>query len=87
MARDREISISPCRQIQPERTATGTLTIAGQTIPLTQRATVATFADVTPSAFYFDYPNLMLTLGITNGCSTVPLAFCPNDTITRGQNG
>lgn len=64
---------------------TGTLTIAGQTIPVTQRATGATFADVTPSAFYFDYPNLMFTLGITNGCSTVPLDFCPNDTITRGQ--
>ena len=63
------------------------LDAAAQTssVSVTQRATVATFTDVTPSAFYFDYPNLVFTLGITNGCSTVPLNFCPNDTITRGQ--
>ncbi|MGA2589532.1 MAG: protease pro-enzyme activation domain-containing protein [Bryobacteraceae bacterium] len=64
---------------------TGTLTVAGQTITVTQRETATIFTDVSPSTFYFDGVNIMYTSGITNGCSTSPLMYCPNDDTTRGQ--
>jgi len=64
----------------------GTLTIGGQTVSVTQRETDTTFTDVSdPSAYYFDAANIMYQLGISNGCSTAPLMYCPADTNTRGQ--
>ena len=65
---------------------TGTLTVAGQTITVTQRETATIFTDVNdPSQYYFDAVNIMYAYGITNGCSAVPLEFCPNEDTTRGQ--
>ena len=64
---------------------TGTLTVAGQTVTVTQRATAEIFADVIPSAYYFDFANLMDQAGITAGCSTQPLDYCPEATTTRGE--
>jgi hypothetical protein len=63
----------------------GTLTVAGQTVTVTQRATAAIFADVTPPDYYFDFADLMYTAGIAAGCSTIPLDYCPNSTTTRGE--
>jgi hypothetical protein len=64
---------------------TGSLTAAGQVVPVTQRATVTTFADVKPPDYYFDFAGTMYTAGITAGCSASPLDYCPGDTVTRGQ--
>jgi hypothetical protein len=43
------------------------------------------FVDVAPTDYYFDATNIMYEMGITNGCLTVPLEFCPNETNTRGE--
>ncbi len=63
----------------------GNLLIAGQTIPITERGTTQVFADVPPSAYYFDAVNILYSKGITAGCSTNPLNYCPNDTLTRAE--
>jgi uncharacterized repeat protein (TIGR03803 family) len=63
----------------------GTVTIAGQTISVTQRANAQIFADVAPSAYYFDFVNLMATDGITGGCQTSPAEYCPDASVTRGE--
>ncbi len=63
----------------------GTLTIGAQTISVIQRANTQIFTDVPPSAYYFDFTNLMAIDGITAGCSTNPPEYCPNDSITREQ--
>ena len=65
---------------------TSTLTIGGQAVLVTQRETATIFTDVTdPSAYFFNATNLMYTYGITNGCSALPLEYCPNEDTTRGQ--
>jgi hypothetical protein len=64
---------------------TGALTVNGQAVSITQRATATTFTDVSPSGFYFDGANTLYSRGITGGCSANPLKYCPNDRITRGQ--
>lgn len=64
---------------------TGTMTVAGQAVTVTQRATAEIFADVPPTAYYFDFANIMYQSGITAGCSTTPADYCPNATTTRGE--
>jgi hypothetical protein len=64
---------------------TETVLIAGIPITATVLATTQIFADVPPSAFYFDAANLMYTKGITAGCSLNPLDFCPNNPVTRAE--
>jgi hypothetical protein len=66
---------------------TGTLTAAGQTVTVTQRATAEIFADVPPPAYYFDFADLMHQAAITAGCSAQPPDYCPNSTTTRGEMG
>jgi len=62
------------------------LSIAGQTLQLTQRFTASIFSDVTPGDTYFDAANLMMQKLITSGCATQPtLQYCPNLDITRGE--
>ncbi len=62
---------------------TGAISIAGGTISLLQDFTPQTFADVPPSAFYFDAVNLMSEKGITAGCGNGD--FCPNLNLTRAE--
>lgn len=64
---------------------TGTLTIAGQTVAVTQRESADIFADVAPSDYYFDFANIMYQSGITSGCSTSPLDYCPDSGTTRAE--
>jgi len=64
---------------------TGTLTVAGQTVTVTQRATAEIFADVTPPDYYFDFADIMYQAGITAGCTTTPLDYCPSSPTTRGE--
>lgn len=61
------------------------LFIAGQTIPVEVDETDQIFADVVPSAYYFDEANLMYEKGITSGCSTTPLDYCPTASVTRAE--
>jgi hypothetical protein len=62
-----------------------TVLIAGIPISATILGTTQIFADVPPSAFYFDAANLMYTKGVTKGCSSSPLDYCPNNPVTRDE--
>ena len=64
---------------------TGSITVAGQTIPVTQRFATTTFGDVFPSDFFFDAVGLLKGLSITAGCSASPALFCPNANIPREE--
>jgi hypothetical protein len=64
---------------------TETVLIAGIQVTATVLQTKQIFADVPPTAFYFDAANLMYTKGITSGCSTNPLDYCPNNSVLREQ--
>ncbi|MEP6715213.1 MAG: S-layer homology domain-containing protein, partial [Terriglobia bacterium] len=62
------------------------LTVAGQTVTLTQRYTANTFGDVLPDSFYFNAANLMRQDSITAGCAAVPtLQYCGELNVTRRQ--
>jgi hypothetical protein len=43
------------------------------------------FIDVPPEYFLFNYINAVYDAGYTYGCSQIPLAFCPQGTVTRGD--
>ncbi len=45
----------------------------------------ATFADVPTNHPYFKFIEALASSGITKGCGSSPLIFCPNQTITRGE--
>jgi hypothetical protein len=64
---------------------TGTLSVDGQIASITQRETADTFTDVPPPNIFFDFINVMYETGITAGCATSPLQYCPNSTTTRGE--
>lgn len=50
----------------------------------TQRYGTTVFTDVPVNSFGFSAIERIFTHGITSGCSTNPLKFCPNEPITRG---
>jgi hypothetical protein len=43
------------------------------------------FADVDPTAFYASAAERMLDLGITTGCTTSPLRYCPEGAVVRAE--
>ncbi len=43
------------------------------------------FNDVSSTSWAFKYINALYKIGITSGCSTSPLRFCPDDSVTRAQ--
>jgi hypothetical protein len=45
----------------------------------------ATFADVPTNHPYFKFIEALASSGITKGCGSSPLIFCPNGTITRQE--
>lgn len=45
----------------------------------------AVFADVPPSAWFFAYAEALYDAGITTGCGTAPLSYCPDTLVTRAQ--
>lgn len=66
----------------------GSLGIAGSTIKLTQRGTVAAFSDVFPADFDFNGANVLSHTGGTSGCAVAPTGlplYCPNANVTRGE--
>ena len=44
-----------------------------------------TFSDVDSSAWWAPYVQRLVELGVTRGCSTEPLRFCPEKIVTRAQ--
>jgi hypothetical protein len=63
----------------------GHILVAGTLVTVDQGATPQTFVDVPPTAYYFDAANLLYADGLTSGCSSQPLMFCPEDIQTRAQ--
>ena len=45
--------------------------------------TVSSFSDIAPEASYLEAVEAVLTAGITRGCGTDPLHYCPRDTVRR----
>ena len=45
----------------------------------------ARFADVAPDNWWASYVELLADLGITAGCKTGPLRYCPDKPVTRAQ--
>ena len=45
----------------------------------------ARFADVDPDAWWANYVELLADLGITAGCKTDPLRYCPHQPVPRAQ--
>jgi len=64
---------------------TGTLSVGGQAVSITQRETAVTFTDVPPSNGFFDFIDTMYERGITSGCATSPPQYCPDSTTTRAE--
>jgi hypothetical protein len=74
---------------------TGALTVGGSAganwtnyaVQFLQRGTspAQVFDDVPLSNPFADYVNLMRTYGITDGCATNPLRYCPTDLVNRAQ--
>ncbi len=64
---------------------TGTLSIGGSTLMVTQRQTAAIFADVPPSNGFFDAINLLYGRSITAGCGTAPRLYCADRNVTRAE--
>ncbi len=68
---------------------TANIFFGSQQLTFTQDFTSAEFADVPPSANFFDAANLMFQAGVTAGCvgSTDPSTrlYCPNDSVTRQE--
>jgi len=63
--------------------ATATISVAGNSIPVSLDETKQVFADVPLGTYYFDAVNLLYARGITDGCSTTD--YCPTDDITRAE--
>ncbi|MDE0290080.1 MAG: fibronectin type III domain-containing protein [bacterium] len=43
------------------------------------------FADVDAGSWWADHVERFAALGVTSGCKTGPLRYCPDDSVTRGQ--
>lgn len=43
------------------------------------------FVDVPPTSWYADFAETLLDQGITTGCLSTPLSYCPNDQVLRDQ--
>jgi len=48
---------------------------------------VGVFADVPTTAWYADQAEKIYADGITLGCTTTPLSYCPLDTVQRDEMG
>ncbi len=64
---------------------TGYIQINSASVYVTEAFTAQVFADVPPTYYDFDGVNLLSTEGITSGCSSSPLDFCPTDDVIRSQ--
>ncbi len=63
----------------------GTITVGTQSFKVMEGGTKAEFTDVPVGSQFFDYIALMYSNGITAGCSTSPMDYCPSNDVTREQ--
>ncbi len=63
----------------------GTVTVAGQSFKVMASGSAQQFTDVPAGSQFADYISLMYQNGITGGCSTNPLMYCPSNDVTRQQ--
>jgi hypothetical protein len=57
----------------------------GEIYIISKAATVARFEDVPLTYWAAQYIERLASAGITGGCSTVPLNYCPDNSVTRAQ--
>ncbi len=55
------------------------------TIQLNAAPPISTFADVPTDHFAWPFIERLYAAGVTGGCSSAPLQYCPNQVVTRGQ--
>jgi serine protease len=58
---------------------------AGAAVAAVPAVPVQTFADVPPTHWAWSYVERIYRAGITDGCTTNPLNYCPDATVTRAQ--
>jgi hypothetical protein len=63
----------------------GTYTLNGGFWGGSGATSVVTFADVPASYWAYSYIERLYSAGITVGCGTSPLIYCPNNTVTRAE--
>ena len=68
----------------PNITATATDS-DGNTSEFSAPMIISLFADVPFGYWAYNYITAIYNAGITKGCSTNPLKYCPEDSVTRGQ--
>jgi predicted outer membrane repeat protein len=69
----------------PTRTPTRNATSTPTKTPTKTPKKNGTFADVSSSQPYYSDIEILYANGLTGGCSTNPLSFCPDQVINRGQ--
>lgn len=63
----------------------GTVSAGTPSLEIMEGGTTAIFTDVPYGSQFFDYISLMYQDGITAGCSTSPLMYCPATSVTREE--
>jgi hypothetical protein len=63
----------------------GSITVAGKSVSITQRSSPSVFADVPPSHYFFDAIGALKLLSIPDECEGSPAKYCPDVNSTRGQ--
>ena len=69
----------------PDETACNTPTYPTCNLVFNIKTQTQTFVDVPPTHPYFVYIEALYAAGVTAGCSTSPLKYCPSDSLNRGQ--
>ncbi len=75
--------LCPGGQLRRWEMAVWLVRVLDGTNPARQAAT--RFDDVDAGVWWAPYTDRLAELGVTNGCATGPLRFCPDEAVTRGQ--
>ncbi len=63
----------------------GSVSAGGQSFKAMEGGSTQIFGDVAVGSQFYDYITLMYEDGITAGCSTSPLDYCPTTSVTRAE--
>ena len=63
----------------------GSVSAGGQSFKVMEGGSTQVFGDVAPGSQFYDYITLMYENGITAGCGTSPLVYCPSTDVTRAE--
>jgi uncharacterized protein YjiK len=78
-------SPTPTSTLTASLTPTSTMTASPTPLPSSTPPETPTFADVPSSHPYFEYIEALYAAGLTAGCSTTPLSYCPSTYMDRAQ--